>query len=178
MIYGKVLKLFKEFGLDASTIVIDEERYMEKFDCSLGGNKISMDTIEILENYGNLFDRNDTISEIKIGTIGADFLDNRITMIDFKNKQIQLYSERPKWMNDFLPTFKPFDFQGRRFMLLANIDGKKSELFYDYGSSSFGLITSKSRYDKYTDKNIEEISYNANRFGEPMPTHRKYSDKK
>ena len=69
--------------------------------------------------------------------------------------------------------FVSFDFTGRRFMLPCEIDGKKHELFYDSGSSAFGLITIKKRYLKYSNKEDREISYNANRHGDPIPVKHK-----
>jgi len=176
ILYGNTLKSVKASGVNIKEIIKDQRPYVENLDFSFGDSIINMKSIHILEDYGESFPKNDTISKISIGTIGTDFMDNRITMIDFKNKTIQFYSERPNWMNS-LTNFKPFDFAGRRFMLPAIIDGNKLELFYDSGSSCFGLITSKNRYDKYTDKNVEEIKFNANRFGDPIPIHHKYTDK-
>lgn len=55
-------------------------------------------TLRILEGYGHTFGKKDTIAKIGIGTIGSDFITNRITTIDFKNQKIQLYNDRPEWM--------------------------------------------------------------------------------
>jgi len=176
LIYGNTLQSLEASGVHINEVIKDEAPYLESLAFSFGENNIKMNTIQILEDYGTPFNSNDTISDIKIGTLGADFMDNRITLIDFKNQSIQLYTERPEWMAS-LTNFKSFDFKGRRFMLPANIDGNELELFYDSGSSCFGLITSKDRYDKYTDKNIEEVTFNANRFGDPVHIHHKYTDK-
>ena len=126
----------------------------------------------MLEDYGKAFDISDTTTMFNIGTIGADLIVDKITMIDFKNQVIELYEERPEWMSS-LATFVPFDFKGRRCILPATIDGKDMELFYDSGSSSFGLITSKNRYDKYTDEQIEEIQFDANSWGSTIPIRHK-----
>lgn len=176
LIYGNTLKSLKEYDLNVKEVIKEDKLYIQNLDFSLGGSKVSMTTIQILEDYGNSFDRNDTISEIKIGTVGADFMDERITLIDFKNQFIQVYKQRPSWMGP-LPNFKPFDFKGRRFMLPAKIDGEELELFYDSGSSAFGLITSKNRYDSYTNKNFKEIKYNANKWGDALPIYHKDTDR-
>jgi len=176
LVYGNTLKSLKKIGVDFKEIVKDDALYIENLDFMLGENQINASMLEILEDYGNSFDLNDTIKEIKLGTIGADFMDKRITVIDFKNEFIQFYNERPEWMLS-LPDFKPFDFRGRRFMLPAKIDGRELELFYDSGSSAFGLITSKNRYDRYTDKNSEEIKYDVNSWGDALPIHHKSTNK-
>ena len=65
--------------------------------------------------------------------------------------------------------FEPFDFTGRRFMLPCVIDNKTIELFYDSGSSAFGLITTKGRFSKYSENNVKEITYHASMHGDPIP---------
>ncbi len=176
IIYGNTLKSLEESGVNFIEKTIDQMSYVDSLEFSFGENTLNMKNIQILKDYGKPFNENDTVSEINIGTIGSDFMDNRITMINFQNKSIRFYTERPDWMAS-IQNFKPFDFKGRRFMLPGIIEGKELELFYDSGSSCFGLITSKNRYDKYTDKNQEEIKFNANRFGDPIPIHHKYTDK-
>ena len=112
-IYGKDVESLKKMGLGFNIIVKDEVSYIENHEFVLGKNQINASMIKILDNYGNSFDKNDTISNIKIGTLGSDFLDNYITAIDFKNQNIQFYTERPDWMLN-LSNFQSFDFKGRR----------------------------------------------------------------
>ncbi len=175
-IYENGLKSLKEAGLNFKEVIKKENRYIESLSFTLGGNHIKASMILILENYGTSFNKNDTISKISIGTIGSDFMDQRITAIDFKNQNLQFYNERPQWMAS-ISGFKPFDFKGRRFMLPATINGKELELFYDSGCSAFGLITAKNRFDNYTDINTKEIKYEGNRWGDQLPIHHKKSDK-
>ncbi|TMM53282.1 hypothetical protein FEE95_19640 [Maribacter algarum] len=168
IIYGNTLRSLKLIKKDFSTISKDENLYLDSLNITLGGNEIHASMLELLEGYGDSFDINDTIKAVNLGTLGADFLDKKITLIDFKNQFIRSYDERPKWMNS-LGDFNTFEFKGRRIMLPARINDQELELFYDSGSSTFGLITSKNRYDNYTDENQEEIRYNANKFGDPIP---------
>ena len=176
-IYENDLKSLKRVGLNFKEIVIEDERYVQNIKFVLGGNNINASMIKILDGYGNTFDKNDTTGRINIGTIGSDFMENRITTIDFKNQTLQFHNNRPKWMAS-LPDFEPFDFQGRRFMLPATINGKRLELLYDSGCSAFGLITTKNRFDSYTDEKTEEIKYEANSWGNDIPIRHKATDKK
>jgi len=175
IIYENPLQSLKELGVDISNIKKEDQLCLQKLDFELGKNKMKFSTIPILENYGSSFEKSDTITKIKLGTLGADFMANKITMIDFKSQIIQIFDERPEWM-DTLPKFQKFDFEGRRFMLPAEIKGKKIDLFYDSGSSAFGLITSKNRYKKFTNKNQKEIKHDANRFGESLSINHKATD--
>ena len=176
VIYKQALTSLKKNGLDIQEIMEEDQAFIEQLHFSLGGIPISMSKIKILADYGTPFGLDDTLSRIKLGTLGADFLDNRITLIDFKHQFIQIYAKRPDWMST-LTHFQSFDFTGRRFMLPARIDGKERTLFYDSGSSAFGLITSKKRYNRHTHPDSAEISYNSNRWGDPVYIHHKPTDK-
>jgi len=175
-IYGNDLKSLRALGLDIKEVIKDDVRYVESLDFMLDNNHIKASMIKIYPNYGHEFDKNDTIGRIGIGTIGSDFIDNRITAIDFKNQNIQLFNERPEWMKT-LPDFKPFDFSGRRVMLPVTLDNKNYEFLYDSGCSAFGLITIKSRFDNYTEESTKQINYDAKAWEGSIPIRSKVSDK-
>ena len=168
MIYSRTLESLKAHGLEFNIILKEGKRYVDTLKLDLGGNSVLITMLEIYENYGDQIEAMDSKSEIRLGTIGTDLLDNRITMVDFKNQKIQIFSEKTAWMSN-LTDFTPFDFEGRRLMLPVLMGKKKLQLFYDSGASSFGLITSKHRFDKYTEKDSVEIQLDGNRFGESIP---------
>ena len=175
-IYEKQLISLRAIGLDIKEVVKDDIRYVKSLDFILGDNHIKASMIKIYPNYGYSFNKNDTISRIGIGTIGSDFIANRITAIDFKNQNIQLYNERPEWIAA-LPKFKSFSFSGRRVMLPVTLDNKDYEFLYDSGCSAFGLITIKSRFDSYTDESTKQIDYDAKSWESSIPIRSKESDK-
>ncbi|MEM5564999.1 hypothetical protein WNY78_07780 [Psychroserpens sp. AS72] len=175
-IYEKDLNSLRSIGMDINEVIKDDARYVEHFDFVLDGNHIKASMIKILQNYGHTFDKNDSIGRIGIGTIGSDFIGNRITAIDFKHQKIQLFDNRPKWMTS-LPKFKPFDFTGRRIMLPVTVDNKDYEFLYDSGCSAFGLITTKNRFDKYTNGNTKEVNYDAKSWKSSIPIRSKKTDK-
>jgi len=175
-LYENDLKSLEIAGLEYEELKIAKEHYVDKLEFSLGGNQTKAHQIKILKNYGHNFSKEDTISPIIIGTLGSDFMDNRITVIDYKNKNLQLFNERPLWM-DTLKKFQPFDFSGRRFMLPCRIDGQELELLFDTGCSAFGLITSKYRFENYSLKEDIVIDVKSSRWGETLPIHHKSSKK-
>ena len=168
MIYGESITSLQKLGYEFSIIEKDGFRFIEKLELKLGGNKTIVSMILIYENYGNVISEIDTSRIINVGTIGSDLLAERITAINFRNKEIQLFDTRPEWMLSRVD-FKPFDFKGRRLMLPAEIRKKKLELFYDTGSSSFGLITNKYRFDRNTEKDSAELKLAGNSWGESIP---------
>jgi hypothetical protein len=173
-IYENDLKSLKKIGLKLNEIEKEEGFFIKKFDFNLSDNLVESSMLKVYKKYGNTFGKNDTIKPIKIGTIGSDFLENKITAIDFKNKTIQFFNERPKWMKE--QNFKSFSYKGRRIMLPVNINNKKLELLYDSGCSAFGLITSKKRYDNFSEKTAKEINYVGKRWGDDLPIHHKSSN--
>lgn len=176
-IYENALKSLREMGLPLNEVVIDDERYVKKLEIVLGGNKTTISNLKILKNHGKSFTNKDSLKSFSIGTIGSDFLHDAITVIDFKKQSLQFYEERPAWMNQ-LKAFESFDFQGRRVMLPATINGTKRAFLYDTGCSAFGLITTKNRYDQFTDENSEEIFYEGNSWGDALPIKHKTTGSK
>ncbi len=175
-IYENDLKSLRAIGLDLKEVVKDDARYVERLDFILDDNHIKASMVKIYPNYGHSFDKNDTIRSIGIGTIGSDFMMNRITAIDFKNQNIQLYNERPEWIAS-LTGFKSFGFSGRRFMLPVTLDNKNYEFLYDSGCSAFGLITIKSRFNTYTKESTKQVNYDAKAWEGSIPIRSKVSDK-
>lgn len=165
IIYGNGLKSLQEAGLQLNEVDIDERKFVESIDMNLGGSNVSFKKMKVLVDYGDFFNVEDSTKHITIGTIGSDFLSQKIVEIDFKNQFIQFTKNRKDWMPN---QFSSFDFQGRRFMLPCTIDNKVHEMFYDSGSSAFGLITTKGRYNRYVSHTHKEVSYDANRWGDSM----------
>ena len=172
ILYGNAIKSLESSDMKGNIIVTEKASFLSDFDFMIGENKVKAKKLIVLDGYGKIVDINDTITEWKIGTIGADFLADKITAIDFQDNEIVLFRERPEWMRT-LPNFEDFDFSGRRFMLPALFNGKELELFYDSGSSAFGLITTKHRYQKYSDPNTEGIVLEANSWGSSIPIRHK-----
>lgn len=173
-IYEKDLQSLKNIGLKIDEIQKEEDFFVKRLNFNLNENSVESLMMKVYKKYGNIFGKNDTIKPIKIGTIGSDFLENKITSINFKNQTIQFFDERSKEMDE--NNFKSFSFKGRRIMLPVNINKDKLELLYDSGCSAFGLITSKKRYDNFTEKTVKEISYVGKRWGDDLPIHHKSSN--
>lgn len=177
VLYQNPLESLQDFGLQLEQITTDDKAYIKDFNFQIGQNNLKADLIRVVENYGQQITQNDTITPIKIGTIGTDLLDGKISAIDFKKQRISLFEDRPRWMGN-LPAFVPFEFKGRRLLLPAAFESKKIKLFYDSGSSAFGLITSKAQYQKLTDPSVPEICYEANSWGNSIPICHKMTEKK
>ncbi|GAA4280275.1 hypothetical protein [Gaetbulibacter aestuarii] len=174
--YEKDLKSLRNLGYAIEEVQKDGFRFVKSLKLKLGGQPVTLSMVKIYPNYGNTFSAefNSKIN-INIGAIGSDILVDRITSIDFKNQTIQFFEQRPEWMQG-LKGFKAFDFPGRRVMLPAIVDGKKYEFLYDSGCSAFGLITTKQRFEKYSDASTPVESFGAKSWEDKIYINSKSSD--
>lgn len=177
IVYGNTINSLIELGFDIPLITNENHQHLQNFELFIDDNLVRAERMNVLNDYGKSFNPTDSTQTIKIGTIGADFLENKISIIDFKNETISLSKNRPEWLAD-LGSFTPFEFKGRRIMLPAEMDGKTRKLFYDSGSSAFSFITTKNRCEDMASENSEEIRYEANSWGSSVPICHMTTEKK
>jgi len=175
-IYEKQLKSLQSFGLDLDEIEIEDQKYVKDIQFILGENYTKVSMIKIYPDYGQTFNEIDSTRNIIIGTIGSDMMINKVTTIDFKNQELHFDQNRPDWIKN-KTDFTPFSFEGRRIMLPVTIDNKNYEFLYDSGCSAYGLITTKNRYNKYSDTKTSEIHYDAKSWENSLEIKSKLTDK-
>ncbi len=119
------------------SISINNERAGSSF--YIGKTKITSDKIRISPTG--------KASDIKIiGTLGADLLENRKTLIDFRNNYIVFnLSQRP---DDFRNDLIDFNFKKRKIIVHGNLNGKDEKFLYDSGTSAYELLTNKENWEK------------------------------
>jgi hypothetical protein len=91
-----------------------------------------------------------------IGTLGPDFIEDKILAIDYPNQTITLSGAASK--TDDTGWFD-LRLEERRIMIPVVIAGSKYYLYFDSGSSTFQMITKESLFKKYADKNAKIESY-------------------
>lgn len=115
-------------------ISVDNDHVTTSF--SIGKTKISSDKFKIYDH------RNDTNASIRIiGTLGADILENRKTVINFRENYIALnLSEVPY---QFQTKLFDFTFKKRRMIIRGFLKGQEEQFLYDSGTSAYELLTDK-----------------------------------
>nr|WP_295933853.1 hypothetical protein [uncultured Dyadobacter sp.] len=93
-----------------------------------------------------------------IGTIGSDFMENRVIMIDYPQKRITNGAELPTSLKAE-PLMSEFSFPGRSVLLPAIIHGAETMLFFDTGSSAFELLTDKENFDRMATPGLSPVQY-------------------
>lgn len=81
-----------------------------------------------------------------IGTLGADILEGRKTLIDLKENHVLFnISKTPENIKNNLIDFK---FKKRKIIIPGNLKGEERKFLYDSGTSAFEFLTYKEEWEK------------------------------
>ena len=130
--YSKSIKNIRQ-------IFINQE--IAKTSFYIGKTKITSDKFKIY-NLGN--DNNNDSLKI-IGTIGADILENRKTIINFKENYIVL--NLSKVPTQFQTKLFDFKFKKRKIIIRSLLNGKEEQFLFDSGTSAYELLTNKEVWE-------------------------------
>ena len=148
--FGKAILQQLSLKLNESTIIVKE---IYPMDCS---------TTEI--------DFQDKKKKIIIGTIGSDFIENKVLVIDYPNKTINLNDNIPSKL--FSRTeLSDLQFSFRKVLLPAVINGEKKNIFFDTGTSAFELMTDKESWIKMKKKGSFSQDFPLNSWGRTWYAH-------
>lgn len=91
--------------------------------------------------------------KVKIGTLGADILDKKLTVMDFEKHRCFFGSQLPEFGQDL--EFHELKFNLRKVLIPAEVAGKKRKLLHDSGTSGFDFITDKRNWKKLSKSGAE-----------------------
>ncbi len=175
--YQRALESMENLGFPLERLVKDSMALVSQFNMMHHEIPMTFEGIKLYYNYGQHFTVSDTTQRLKLGTIGGDYYHDKVLIINFKEQYIQTYRNPPNWITE-LNGFESFIYEGRRMLLPAHVHDQDLHLFYDSGSSAFGLITTKNRYKRHTDRSDPEVTFDANSWGKKIPIHNKSTDQK
>lgn len=129
------------------------------FSFTAGKMPVAVKTILQRPNGSGVIHWKDKASIDIIGTIGADFLDGRVLVIDYPAQKIYNGEALPAALakKELNPT--PFYFNQRSVLLPAVLHGKKTLLFFDTGSSAYSLLTDSATCASLASPNTAERTY-------------------
>lgn len=108
--------------------------------------------MEIHSNQFQLYERGEKpinwadSSRIRIGTLGADMIEKKLTIFDFKKQTCYFGDKLPDCYPEI--DFHELKFKLRKVLLPAEVAGQKRNLLHDSGTSGFDLITNKKNWHK------------------------------
>jgi hypothetical protein len=103
-----------------------------------------------------------------IGTVGTDFLDGRVVVIDYPKQVIVTGSEVPADLKKRVTDFPEFVYAGRRILLPATINRRRTILYFDSGSSAFELLTDKATCESMALLDAAPLRYAVSSWGRTM----------
>lgn len=126
---------------------ISVNKNVAKSSFKIGNCEVKSDQFKIID-FGKKLQENKLNI---IGTIGTDLLENRKTILNFKENYVvfNLSSEPENVKNK---TFD-FKFKKRKIIIPAVLDDQKETFLYDSGASAFELLTNKKNWEKLKLKN-------------------------
>lgn len=131
--YNKAIPLLKG-------ITPNDEQAITSF--YIGKTKITSHKIKI-SNAGKNLEKNNPVKII--GTLGADILEDRKTLINFKDNNVVFnLSKEP---DEFQNTLIDFKFTKRKIVIHGNLKGKDEKFLYDSGTSAYELLTNKENWE-------------------------------
>ena len=134
----------------------------------VGTTRVSARGMQVVA-HGGAIDWDDVESRPFLGTLGADWIDGRVLVLDYARNQMQLCPKVPEALAEH--EFEPFSFRGRRIFLPGVVDGKPGSLWFDTGSSAFELITDEETFLTMALEGALQEVYPAKSWGQPVKVH-------
>lgn len=122
----------------------------------LGDMKVFSKKMKLYDRGRKPIDWSDTTTIFTIGTLGADLIDKKITVMDFKNNYCYFGDSIPEQYQQDL-TMYDLQYKKRRVLFPAKVAGKKRKLLHDTGTSGFELITNKKTWKKLSKKGAQPM---------------------
>lgn len=104
---------------------------------NLGNTTIKSENFKVIP-----YEKSKENDSIKIiGTLGSDILDQRKTLLNFKENYVILNLQNKPSI--FKNQLSDFQFKKRKIIFEGTLNGKNEKFLYDSGSSAFELLTNK-----------------------------------
>ncbi|MCT3833546.1 hypothetical protein HZQ12_08360 [Elizabethkingia anophelis] len=137
----------------------------------LGNTTVTSDKFRIIDN-GESSDKNDSLKII--GTLGADILEDRKTVISFKENYIVF--NLAGIPDDFGKNLTDFTFKKRHIIIPTLLKGNKEKFLYDSGTSAYELLTTKEIWEGLKLKDSKVIREKANSWQNVLTTYTAKTD--
>lgn len=148
----------------------DSIQTLRLFPFQIGRMNVTAKAIQVLDFEDEQPYRSPRAGMHIIGTIGADFIQDRIIMIDYPRKQIINASQMPEGLT-VQAQMSDFTWMGGKVLLPAMIDGAETMLYFDTGSSAFELLTDKQNFERMALVGAFPVQYPVSSWGRVLTAH-------
>lgn len=136
----------EQMGLLDSTSLTTEQTFL------LGDMEVHSKRFKLYERGEKPIDW-ESGKKVKIGTLGADIIDKKLTVMDFDQQRCFFGSQLPEFGQAL--EFHELKFNLRKVLLPAEVAGRKRKLLHDSGSSGFEFITNRRNWEKLSKEGAE-----------------------
>jgi hypothetical protein len=168
---GKSAKILVQLDLGADLTQFDAAPYEQlfgkgtaprdkpkkmPFTGTFGGARVQNYLFDVLPGGG---EKSSGDEPVLLGTLGADFFQKRILLLDFIGQRIRILDEDgrlPETLEN-RATFVPLTVRDGRLFVPLSINGKEEGgFFYDTGSSLFTITTTRAKWQEITGRTGNE----------------------
>ncbi len=169
LFYGNKLKAIQA-KYPSVVALTDSENSLHNYRFAIGDMPVLAKEITVRQFDASTINWADKNSMDIIGTLGTDFIDNRMVIIDYPKRKI---ITAPDISLGTLASFQLSDFvyAGRSVLLPSIIQGKKVLLYFDTGSSAFELLTDKKTVEALSMPNASLVQYEVSSWGKVLIAH-------
>ena len=134
-------------------VKIGPDHEVLKIQSSMGSYKATVDSLFIFKAHGSQA----TYDHLKtIGSIGANEIENKILIIDFKNTKLKIVKDTNELrVNDY--EFVPLTYKHGKIFIPLSINGKTYDYIYDTGASITPITTIDRNFFNYVSNNATQI---------------------
>lgn len=150
--------------------VSDTAKQLLDVNFKVGGMPVSAGAIKLMEYQNPPINWAKKNSVHIIGTIGTDFIENRVVTINYRSRKILTGTDMPAKMAAKMQ-LTDFMFVNRAILLPAVIKGKKKLLYFDTGSSAYSLLTDKKTTELLAQPGAVPIQYSTRSWDRTLTAH-------
>lgn len=133
---------------------------------NIGNMPVAASTIPVNQYEQSGINWTDTTTQIIIGTIGSDLIDNRTLTINYPAQTLAITRQVPDTLKAI--TIEPFQWKERKILLPATLANESVNVFFDTGSSAFELLTNESKWHRLAHKDKPFQKYAVNSWGNKL----------
>ncbi|AKQ46779.1 hypothetical protein TH63_15965 [Rufibacter radiotolerans] len=141
---AKLETIEKKYG-PATVPQVANGQVLQNFSFQVGSLPLTASALPVKAIGDGAIDWADTTSIEVIGTLGTDFIQDKVLVLDYKKSLFSVYDQFPPNLARGIQLLD-FQFNSRRILLPGQINGKETALMFDSGSSAYELLTDKSTW--------------------------------
>lgn len=130
-----------------------------------GERKMSLHALNVVK-----LDSQQKHSSDIIGTLGTDFLDKKIVVVDYPNRRLMIFEQITSALEQGL-IWSPLIYEQGNLLFPSDILGKSKLLYFDTGSSAFDLLVNKESWLAMAAKDSASNSYEVESWGRKLTAH-------